>query len=124
MGFFSKLFGRSDETDDQRELRDYNNDNAQTQSVQTLSPVTEGESRFLIGDVFTISGRGTVVTGRVAVGAFSVGDLVKVNGIQSRIRGLEQFRKMCTIVRQGASAGMILEGIEKNQVKSGDIIIK
>ncbi|MBP5582076.1 MAG: hypothetical protein J6X85_09895 [Ruminococcus sp.] len=83
----------------------------------------------MVSDVFTVSGRGTVVTGTVTGGVFRVGDEVRIvhgnnDGIPTVIMGIEQFRKVCESVSEGANAGFILKDVDRKQVFRNDIIKK
>ncbi|WP_295073684.1 EF-Tu/IF-2/RF-3 family GTPase [Ruminococcus sp.] len=133
MGFLDKLkdkiFNREPSdtgfmTDDEKELREY-------EAYYTpQSGVAEGTySEFVVTDVFTITGRGTVVTGTVTGGVFFVGDNVLLvhngnAGTPTTIIGIEQFRKVCESVSEGANAGFILKDIDRKQVSRNDIIKK
>jgi elongation factor Tu len=91
-------------------------------------PVREIDKPFLMSveDVFTITGRGTVATGRVERGKVKVGDAVEIVGItdtkKSVATGLEMFRKLLDDAQAGDNVGMLLRGIEKNQVERGQVI--
>lgn len=134
MGILGKLFGFSQETDDEREIRLYNEEKSIPHRVMETAaeinaPVCSdgAEARFIIEDVFFITGRGTVVTGKVAEGSFSVGDKVTVAGghsVETVITGIEQFRKHLDTVHKGDNAGILLRGVQKNQIARGDFIIK
>jgi elongation factor Tu len=93
-------------------------------------PQREVDKPFLMSveDVFTITGRGTVATGRVERGKIKVGDAVEIVGIQetrkSIATGLEMFRKLLDESQAGDNIGMLLRGIEKNQVERGQVIAK
>jgi len=79
-----------------------------------------------VEDVFTITGRGTVATGRVERGRIKVGDAVEIVGIQdtkkSVATGLEMFRKLLDDARAGDNVGALLRGIEKTQIERGMVI--
>lgn len=111
-------------TDDEKELREYE------EYYTPQSGVAEGTySEFVVSDVFTVSGRGTVVTGTVTGGVFRVGDEVRIvhgnnDGIPTVIMGIEQFRKVCESVSEGANAGFILKDVDRKQVFRNDIIKK
>ncbi|MBR5682684.1 MAG: hypothetical protein IKW96_05295 [Ruminococcus sp.] len=123
-----KLFNRDNAdtgfmTDDEKELREYE------EYYTPQSGVADGTyAEFVVSDVLTISGRGTVVTGTVTGGVFHVGDeVVIVRGsseIPSVITCIEQFRKTCESVSEGANAGFFLKGIDRKQVSRNDIIKK
>lgn len=124
MGTLKNLFGRLFETDDQREVRLYNEQN---RSPMNNSSVRSDGACFVIDDVFTVAGRGTVVTGRVTRGSFSVGDTVTIDcdhSFKTVITSIEQFRKTCDSVSEGANAGILLRGVQRNQVVKGNLIIK
>lgn len=85
--------------------------------------------RITVQDVFTITGRGTVITGRVEVGIIHVGETVtlrRLNGATSNvtITGIEQFRKMCDSAKAGENVGILLRGITKADIGQGDVLIK
>ena len=123
-----KLFNRDSAdtgflTDDEKELREYE------EYYTPQSGVADGTyAEFVVGDVFTLTGRGTVAVGTVTGGVFHVGDeVVIVRGgteIPSVILGIEQFRKVCESVSEGANAGFILKDIDRKQIGRNDIIKK
>ena len=80
-----------------------------------------------VEDVFTISGRGTVVTGRVSRGTVSQGDRVLIRGhggrvLETKIGGIESFRKARRTAAEGDAVGLLLKGVQKDQVEPGDIL--
>ena len=82
-----------------------------------------------IEDVFTITGRGTVVTGRVERGKCKVGDQVEIVGLRDEskttvVTGLEMFRKILDEVEAGDNVGALLRGIEKKEVERGQVLAK
>ena len=82
-----------------------------------------------VEDVFSITGRGTVVTGRVERGAIKVGDPVELVGIReekqaSTVTGVEMFRKLLDAAQAGDNAGILLRGIEKDAVERGMVLAK
>jgi len=82
-----------------------------------------------IEDVFSISGRGTVVTGRVERGVIKVGEAVEIVGIQEKTRdtvvtGVEMFRKLLDEGQAGDNVGLLLRGIERDQVERGQVVAK
>ncbi|MFI5730919.1 EF-Tu/IF-2/RF-3 family GTPase [Kribbella sp. NPDC051587] len=94
---------------------------------QDLAP--PGEFGMAIEDVFTITGRGTVVTGRVLSGSAAVGDQVVVSRagqmlLQTQIDAIEMFRKTTTVANAGDNVGLLLRGLGKDQVTRGDVIGK
>jgi elongation factor Tu len=93
-------------------------------------PVRDIEKSFLmpIEDVFTISGRGTVVTGRVERGIVKVGDEVAIVGIRDTsktvVTGVEMFRKLLDEGRAGDNVGVLLRGTKKEEVERGQVLAK
>ena len=103
------------------------------EAVDSYIPTPERESNkpFLlpVEDVFTISGRGTVATGRVERGIAKVGDPVDIIGIKpekmtSVITGLEMFRKSLDEAYAGDNVGALLRGIDRTQIERGQVICK
>jgi elongation factor Tu len=97
-------------------------------------PVRETDKPFLmpVEDVFTITGRGTVATGRIERGVINVGEPVEIIGMMkegekpmtSTITGVEMFRKLLDRGEAGDNAGLLLRGIDKEQIKRGMVICK
>jgi len=93
-----------------------------------ILPQREIDKPFLMSveDVFSITGRGTVATGRVERGKVKVGDAVEIVGLKDTIKsvatGIEMFRKLLDDAQAGDNIGMLLRGIEKNQVERGQVI--
>jgi elongation factor Tu len=93
-------------------------------------PVREIDKPFLlpIEDVFSISGRGTVVTGRVERGIIKVGDEVEIVGLRptqkTTITGVEMFRKLLDEGRAGDNVGLLLRGTKKEEVERGQVVCK
>jgi elongation factor Tu len=91
-------------------------------------PVRETEKPFLmpIEDVFSITGRGTVVTGRVEQGTLHVGDEVEIVGLRdvqkTTVTGVEMFRKLLDEAQAGDNVGLLLRGIGKDDVERGQVI--
>ena len=93
-------------------------------------PVRNTDKPFLmsIEDVFTITGRGTVVTGRVERGTLKVNDEVEIVGIRPTQKtvatGIEMFRKQLDSAEAGDNAGVLLRGISREQVERGQVLAK
>jgi elongation factor Tu len=93
-------------------------------------PVREIDKPFLmpVEDVFTISGRGTVVTGRVERGVVKVGDEVEIVGIRPTVKtvctGVEMFRKTLDQGQAGDNIGVLLRGVKREEVERGQVISK
>jgi elongation factor Tu len=81
-----------------------------------------------IEDVFSISGRGTVVTGRVERGVVKVGEEVEIVGIKDTVKtvctGVEMFRKLLDEGRAGENVGVLLRGTKRDDVERGQILCK
>ncbi|MCQ4080709.1 elongation factor Tu [Streptomyces sp. RB6PN25] len=82
-----------------------------------------------IEDVFTITGRGTVVTGRIERGVLKVNDAVDIVGIHpekisTTVTGIEMFRKLLDEGRAGENVGLLLRGIKREDVERGQVVIK
>jgi elongation factor Tu len=93
-------------------------------------PIRDVDKPFLmpIEDVFSISGRGTVVTGRVERGVIKVGDEVEVVGIRPTFRtvctGVEMFRKVLDQGQAGDNIGILLRGTKRDEVERGQVVAK
>lgn len=93
-------------------------------------PVREVEKPFLmpIEDVFSISGRGTVVTGRVERGIVKVGEEIEIVGLKDTIKttctGVEMFRKLLDEGRAGDNVGVLLRGTKRDEVERGQVLAK
>ena len=111
MGFWSKLFGNEMDT---------------TVSDYQARAATGGPFRMVVEDVFTITGRGTVATGRVEAGSVNVGDVVSVTTgtrvLRSKVGGLEAFRKRLTTAGPGDNIGLILDGVGRDDVERGSVL--
>ncbi|RXJ50537.1 elongation factor Tu [Gelidibacter gilvus] len=94
-------------------------------------PLREVDKPFLmpIEDVFSITGRGTVATGRIETGIAKTGDPVEIIGmgaekLTSTVTGIEMFRQILDRGEAGDNAGILLRGIEKSQISRGMVIVK
>ena len=92
-------------------------------------PVRENEKPFLmpIEDIFSITGRGTVVTGRIETGTIHVNDPVELVGFgdaprSTTVTGVEMFRKLLDQGEAGDNVGLLLRGIDKNEIKRGMVL--
>jgi len=94
------------------------------------TPERDVDKPFLmpVEDVFSISGRGTVVTGRIERGVIKVGDEVEVVGIRNTtkttVTGVEMFRKLLDQGQAGDNAGLLLRGIKRDDVERGQVLAK
>ena len=102
-------------------------------AVDTFIPLPprDKEKPFLmpVEDVFTITGRGTVATGRIETGVINTGDSVDILGMQdeklsSTVTGVEMFRKILDYGEAGDNVGILLRGIEKKDIRRGMVIAK
>ncbi|MCH8878800.1 MAG: elongation factor Tu [Planctomycetes bacterium] len=93
-------------------------------------PVRDMDQDFLmsIEDVFSIKGRGTVGTGRIELGVVKVGDPVEIVGLRetraTTVTGVEMFNKTLDIGQAGDNAGLLLRGVEKNELERGQVLAK
>ena len=94
------------------------------------TPMRETDKPFLmpVEDVFTITGRGTVATGRIERGTIKVGDQVEIVGIRdtqsTTITGIEMFRKLLDQGEAGDNAGLLLRGIKREDIERGQVLAK
>ncbi|MCL2369799.1 MAG: elongation factor Tu [Firmicutes bacterium] len=102
------------------------------QAVDTFipDPVRDSEKPFLmpVEDVFTITGRGTVATGRVERGSVKIQDKVEIVGItatrETVVTGIEMFRKMLDSALAGDNAGILLRGVDRKDIERGQVLCK
>jgi elongation factor Tu len=94
-------------------------------------PVRETEKPFLmpVEDVFTITGRGTVVTGRIERGVINVNEDVEIVGIKetktkTTVTGIEMFRKLLDSGQAGDNVGLLVRGIKREDVERGQVVVK
>ena len=94
------------------------------------TPTRDVDKPFLmpVEDIFTITGRGTVATGRVERGVIKMGDPVEIVGIKatrsSTVTGIEMFRKMLDTAQSGDNAGILLRGVDRKDIERGQVIAK
>ena len=94
------------------------------------TPVRDTDQDFLmpVEDVFSISGRGTVVTGRIEKGTIKVGEEIEIVGIRdtqtTTVTGVEMFRKEMEQGEAGDNCGILLRGIKKDEVERGQVLVK
>ena len=94
-------------------------------------PVRETDKPFLmpVEDVFTITGRGTVVTGRIERGVINVNETVEIVGIKDTVQtttvtGVEMFRKLLDQGMAGDNVGLLIRGIKREEVERGQVVVK
>ena len=108
------------------------NSNTYNETVSSDTNVTYDENgTFLmaIEDVFTITGRGTVVTGRIERGTINLNDTVQIIGLNDEIKtttvtGIEMFRQTLDTAKAGDNVGLLLRGIERSEVERGQVLAK
>jgi elongation factor Tu len=95
------------------------------------TPARDTDKPFLmpVEDVFTITGRGTVATGRVERGVVKVGDTVEIVGMQEKskstvVTGVEMFRKLLDQAQAGDNIGCLLRGVERKEIERGQVLAK
>ena len=95
------------------------------------TPVRDTDKPFLmpVEDVFTITGRGTVATGRIERGTLKIGEEVEIVGLSDEkkktvVTGIEMFRKSLDSAEAGDNAGVLLRGIQRNEIERGQVISK
>ena len=102
-------------------------------AVDTAIPTPERETEkpFLmpVEDVFTITGRGTVVTGRIERGIVKVNEDVEIVGIKpestkTTVTGIEMFRKLLDEGQAGENVGLLIRGIKREDVERGQVVVK
>jgi elongation factor Tu len=97
--------------------------------IPTPQRATDKPFLMPVEDVFTITGRGTVATGRVERGAVKVGDTVEIVGMAEKPRstvvtGVEMFRKLLDQAVAGDNIGALLRGIERKEIERGQVLAK
>lgn len=122
MGLFDLLFGK-------REMDVTGSINKGEDTVkkdESFLKVGSVEFEMEVEDVFSIVGRGTVVTGKVSSGTINVGDEVLIfnNGIRTKVTGIEMFRKQCDNATVGDNVGILLNDVSRDDVERGFLIIK
>ncbi len=94
------------------------------------TPLRDADKPFLMSveDVFTITGRGTVATGRVERGQLKAGETVEIVGLRPTrstvATSLEQFRRTCDFITAGDNAGVLLRGVERKDLERGQVVSK
>lgn len=131
MGLFD-IFKKK-KTDDGTYHREAGSNNAEDYYNNCCNTGVSGEDygafRITVQDVFSITGRGTVITGQIESGSITVGDTVTLrrkdgSSREIEVTGLEMFRKMLDTAKQGDNVGLLLHGIARNEVGRGDVLEK
>src|ERR1700749_4823641 len=96
--------------------------------IPTPERAVDGAFLMPVEDVFSISGRGTVVTGRVERGIVKVGEEIEIVGIKPTVKttctGVEMFRKLLDQGQAGDNAGILLRGTKRDEVEGGQVLCK
>jgi elongation factor Tu len=103
--------------------------NAVDESIPTPERDTEKPFLMPVEDVFTITGRGTVVTGRIERGIVKVNEDVEIVGIKpestkTTVTGIEMFRKLLDEGQAGENVGLLIRGIKREDVERGQVVVK
>ncbi len=120
------MFGFRKKNDLQQEIDNYNNKS----DFNYRSYGNSADFKIIIEDVFTITGRGTVIVGKIQCGTISVGDSVRVldgSGNQKQITtisGIEMFRKLLNTANAGDNVGLLLQNVKRTDVMKGDMLVK
>ena len=102
------------------------NDVQPVQMVQDIPVQTSGSFELVVEGVFSITGRGTVVTGRVISGSIRVGENVTIlpSGMSTTVTGIEQFRKSLDYAQAGDNVGVLLRGVSREDVQRGNKLVR
>ncbi len=120
MGIISKLFNLGVKTEGSNEAIQNANE-----PVRNTNTQYSGNAFMIVEDVFTIAGRGTVVTGKIISGDVRIGDEIRINGITpTRVDGIEMFRKTLDYAQTGDNVGLLLNGITRDMINRGDALSK
>ena len=110
MGLFSKLF---------------NNEKEEINNTQLPQENINGKFHMVVDDVFTITGRGTVVTGKIDSGEIHLGDIVYINQQRTtEVLSIEMFRKTLDYAKAGENCGILLKDISRKEINRGDYLSK
>lgn len=95
-------------------------------NIQSEQYHSNGNFEMVVEDVFSITGRGTVVTGKVCGSSISVGDEITIlpSGIKTMVVGIESFRKMVDFAQVGDDVGLLLRGVSRDQITRGNKLVR
>lgn len=115
--------------EDRKKRENENFDNGQEENFTTAEVYFQPEFSITVQDVFVITGRGTVIVGQIASGSVRVGDTVilkRLNGSSREVTvtGIEMFRKMLDVAKEGDNVGILLRGLTKADIGKGDVLLK
>lgn len=96
------------------------------QSVPDMSIQSGGNFELVVEDVFTITGRGTVVTGKIASGSIKVGEdvIILPSSINTTVMGIEMFRKSLDYAQAGDNVGILLRGVTREDIQRGNKLVR
>ena len=96
------------------------------QTIQSTEIALSGDFMMEVEDVFTITGRGTVVTGRIQSGRIAINESVTIRetGIVTQIAGIEQFRKTLDTAQEGDNVGLLLKNVSRDDIARGNHLVK
>lgn len=123
MGLLDFLFGKKDSGSVDEQLR---NEAAMHQQEAVNNENVNGAFQMTVEDVFTISGRGTVVTGRITSGKININESVvnRNSGQRYMVGGIEMFRKTLDYAQAGDVVGLLLREANRDTISRGDILTK
>ena len=103
--------------------------NNEKENQKTSKNINRTDFLCPVEDVFSISGRGTVVTGKIERGTVKVGDTVEIVGLSNQVKtavidGIEMYRKTCDSAKEGDNVGLLLKGIGRDEVERGQVFCK
>lgn len=102
----------------------FSNGNVGQENNEVIN-TNRSEFSMVVEDIFTIIGRGTVVTGKIERGSIKVGDIIRINNTTKvEISGIEMFRSKLDEASEGDNVGLLLKDITKKDIKKGDILSK
>lgn len=115
--------------EDRKKRENENSDIGQTETFTTAEAYSKPGFRITVQDVFTITGRGTVIVGQITSGSVRVGDTVVLKRLDGSSRevtvtGIEMFRKMLDVAQEGDNVGILLRGLTKADIGKGDVLLK
>lgn len=123
MGLLDFLFGKKDSGSVDEQLR---NDAAMQHQEAVTNENVNGAFQMTVEDIFTITGRGTVVTGRITSGKIGINESV-INRTSSQrymVSGIEMFRKTMDYAQAGDNVGLLLRDADRDSISRGDILTK
>ena len=85
---------------------------------------SSSDFKMTVADVFNITGRGTVITGKIESGEIRVGDTISLRGKSYNVQGIEMFRRNTQEAKAGDNVGILLRGLDRNSVARGDVLTK